>query len=54
MSSQNISWHPETAPDGPISPALAGNIDIAKPIDVRGGTVETHTPTKLAQKRLTN
>ena len=50
VNRQNISWHPETAPDGPISPASAGNNDTAEPVGVRGSTMEAHMPTKLAHE----
>ena len=50
VNRQNISWHPETAPDGHISPAPAGNNDTAEPVGVRGSTMGAHMPTKLAQE----
>ena len=42
---QNVSWHRETAPGGPISPTPVGNNDSAEPIGVRGNTVEVRTST---------
>ena len=50
VNRQNISWYPETAPGGPISPAPAGDNNTAKPVGVREGTIEAHTPTQLAQE----
>ena len=50
VNHQNTSWYPETAPDGPISPAPAGNNGTAEPVGVRGSTMEAHMPTKLAQE----
>ena len=50
VNRQNISWHPETAPDELISPAPAGTNDTAEPVGVRGSTMKAHMPTKLAQE----
>ena len=47
VNRQNDFWHPETAP---ISPAPAGDNNTAKPVGVRGNTIEAHTPTQLAQE----
>ena len=49
VNRQNVSWHSETAPGGPISPAPAGDNNTAEPVGVRGSTIEAHTPTQLAQ-----
>ena len=50
VNRQTISWHPETATSGPISPAPVGNNNTAEPVGVRGSTIEAYTPTKLAQE----
>ena len=50
VNRQNVSWHPETAPSGPISPAPAGDNNTAEPVGVRGSTIEAHTPTQPAQE----
>ena len=50
VNRQNVSWHLETAPGGPISPAPAGDNNTAEPVGVRGHTIEAHTPTQLAQE----
>ena len=49
VNHQNVSWHSETAPGEPISPAPAGDSSTVEPVGVRGSTIETHTPTHLAQ-----
>ena len=50
VNRQNVSWHPEIVPDGPISPAPAGDNSTAEPVGVRGSTMEAHTPTQPAQE----
>ena len=45
VNRQNVSWHSETAPGGPISPAPVGDNNTAEPVGVRGSTTEAHTPT---------
>ena len=49
VNRQNVPWHPETVPGGPISPAPAGDNNTAEPVGVRGSTMEAHTPTQPAQ-----
>ena len=44
VNRQNASWHPETVPGGPISPAPAGDNNTVEPVGVRGSTMEAHTP----------
>ena len=50
VNRQNISWHYESTPGGPILPASTGNNNTAEPVGMRGSTMETHMPTKLAQE----
>ena len=50
MNRQNVSRHPEIVPDGPISPAPAGDNSTAEPVGVRESTMEAHTPTQPAQE----
>ena len=49
VNRQFFSWHSETAPGGPISPAPAGDNNTAEPVGARGSTKEAHTTTQLAQ-----
>ena len=50
VNRQSVSWHPKTAPGGPISPAPARDNNTAEPVGMRGHTIEVHTPTQLAQE----
>ena len=50
VNRQFFSWHPETVPGGPISPASSGDNSTAEPVGVRGSTMEAHTPTQPAQE----
>ena len=50
VNRHNVSWHSETAPGGPISPAPAGDKNTAETVGVRGSTMKAHTPTQLEQE----
>ena len=50
LNRKTVSWHPETAPGGLISPAPVGDNGTAELVGVRGRTIEAHTPTQLAQE----
>ncbi|CAN0335182.1 unnamed protein product, partial [Ascophyllum nodosum] len=50
VTRQNVSWHPDIVPDGPISPAPAGDNNTAEPVGITESTMEAHTPTQPAHE----